>query len=217
MLRLTREGNTPDIQGARVLQGLGAIGHRAAGGYNIVYEDVAASLYTVRAFEGVGDVTMAGDGGLHAHLRGRISGAAQGSSVHWDAGELPEFASDKLGLVEAAAALSPGMERHGAEGIDRIWVALQIFGEQARNVRRGDAYAAVLEVVNDAAGAATKLVGRSHTVECGCSAPARIAELWNARAGAEEAIRTVERRHVELTVGAEVATLALADYAILRQ
>ena len=130
---------------------------------------------------------------------------------------MPEFARDKLGLVEAAAALTPFVERHGAKGIDRIRVALQICGEKACDVGHSNSYPAIFEVVDDTSGAAIELVGRSHTIECRGAAPARITELRNARAGAEVAVRTPERRQVELAVDAEVAALTLADYAILRQ
>ena len=216
MLRLTRKGDTPDIQRSRVLQSLGAIGHRAAGGYNVVNEYVATVLHIGQAFKGFGDVLLAVGGRFHADLRGRIAGAAQGCGVHWDAGNAAEFARDKLGLVEAATAFSPWMERHWTKGIYGIRVALQICGEKARDVRHGDSHIAVLEVVDDAAGAAMELVGCSHAVECGCKAPARIAELRDARGGAEEAIRTLERWQVGFAIGTEITALALADYAILR-
>ena len=76
------------------------------------------------------------------------------------------------------------MERYGANGFDRIRVALKICGKKARDVGDGDAYPAVLEIVDDAAGAAAEFVRRSHTVECRGAAPARTAELRNARGGA---------------------------------
>ena len=130
---------------------------------------------------------------------------------------LPEFPHDKLGLVEAAAAFSPGMERHGAKGIDRIRVSFQICGEKTRDIWHSDSHVAIFEIVDYTAGAAMELVGRSHAVEGRGAPSAPVAELRNARAGAEEAVRTLEGRQVELAVGAQIAALALADNAILRQ
>ena len=57
-----------------------------------------------------------------------VAGSAQSCVIPRDAGNTAEFARDKLGLVEAATALPARVQRDGAVGIDRIRVALQIFG-----------------------------------------------------------------------------------------
>ena len=67
------------------------------------------------------------------------------------------------------------MKRNRAVGVDRIRIAFQVSGEEAGDIRYGDSHIAVLEVVDDAAGAVTELVGRSHAVERRGAAPARFA------------------------------------------
>ena len=109
------------------------------------------------------------------------------------------------------------MKRNGTVGVDGVGVAFQVGSEQTCDVWDGDSHIAVLEVVNDLAGAAQELVGRADAVECGCYAAARFAELRNSRTGAEDAIGPLQGWQVGFAVRAEIAALAPADHAVLRK
>lgn len=120
-------------------------------------------------------------------------------------------------MVEAATAFTARVQRHGAICVNRVGVESQVFSEQTGDARRRDANMAVLEVVNDLTHSSPKLIGRSHAVEFGRAESALPANLRNARACADNAVRSLQRRQAALAIFADVISLTLADYAVFRK